>query len=150
MVYGKVRHDCTFPSSQFYATCLPSAQWASATVVIYVPATALPKVAILIHYLRIYPEKNFRIVVYTVLSVTVGYMIAICLVLIFRCHPLAKNWNPTLPGHCILLLPYVWNGILNVMTDLMVILVPVPRLVAWKVTLRRKLVISVMLATGSL
>ena len=60
-----------------------------------------------------------------------------------------QKWNPTLPGHCILLLPYIWNGILNVMTDFMVLLMPVPRLVAWKVPLRRKLVIGVILATGS-
>lgn len=125
-------------------------QWASAPEILYVPATALPKIAILISYLRIFPDKGFRVAVYTIMFITLGYMVAICLVLFFHCNPVAKNWNPLLPGHCILLAPYFWNGVLNIITDLMVLLVPVPVLVRWKVPTRRKLIAGGVFATGTL
>lgn len=125
-------------------------QWDLASEILYIPATALPKVAILISYLRIFTDKSSRLAGYTVLCITFGYMIAFCLVFAFHCQPTAKSWNLALPGHCILLLPYLWNSILNVATDCMVLFLPIPMLLRWKAPTRRKLATGGVFATGTL
>ncbi|CAF9923628.1 hypothetical protein IMSHALPRED_005975 [Imshaugia aleurites] len=120
-------------------------KWESALEFLYVLATALPKVAILISYLRIFSVRNFHVAVYSILSMILGYTIAICSVIFFPCEPAAESSSL----HCILLLPYFWNGILNVVTDFMVLLVPIPMLVIWKVPMRRKLMTGGVFATGT-
>lgn len=120
-------------------------------MVIYVPAVALAKVSILIFYLRINPARSFRYQVFFVLFVTIGYMIAICLSLIFECHPIAKFWDPSVEGKCLHVQDlYLANGILNVVTDFLVLLVPIPMLVALHVSTRQKVVLGCVFATGSL
>lgn len=126
-------------------------QWAPASELLYVPASALPKVAILIAYLRTFPDnKNFHVAVYTVLFITLGYIISICLAIFFRCQPIAKAWDLALPGHCILTTPYFWNGVLNVITDVMVLAIPIPTLLCSKIPTRRKFIIGGVFATGTL
>lgn len=126
-------------------------KWGAASVVIYVPAVALAKVSILIFYLRINPASSFRYQVFFVLFVTVGYMIAICLALIFECHPIPKFWDPFVEGKCVHVQDlYLANGILNVVTDFLVLLVPVPMLWALHVSSRQKFVLGGIFATGSL
>ena len=78
-------------------------------------------------------------------------MIAICLALIFECHPIPKFWDPFVEGKCVHVQDlYLANGILNVVTDFLVLLVPVPMLWALHVSSRQKFVLGGIFATGSL
>ena len=126
-------------------------QWGAAANIVYCPAVALAKVAILIFYLRLNPQKTFRYSVFAVLFITVGYMIALCFALFFQCRPVAKVWNPLLEGHCVNAKDlYLWNTILNVITDFLVILVPIPMLRTLQVGTRQKWVIGLLFGIGSL
>ncbi|CAL8576420.1 hypothetical protein XPA_002305 [Xanthoria parietina] len=126
-------------------------RWGAAANIVYCPAVALAKVAILIFYLRLNPQKTFRYSVFAVLFITVGYMIALCFALFFQCRPVAKVWNPLLEGHCVNAKDlYLWNTILNVITDFLVILVPIPMLRTLQVGTRQKWVIGLLFGIGSL
>lgn len=117
---------------------------------LYVPATVFPKVAILMSYLRVFPNKDVRVRVYIVFLTTIVYMVTTYLVLFLQCHPIAKSWDMSIPGHCLLIPPLVANGIFNVTIDIMVLLVPVPFMIEWKVTTRVKLLTGGVYAIGSL
>ena len=118
---------------------------------IYPPAVGLAKSAILIFYLRINPDRIFRLQVFFVLFVVLGYMVAIIIAEIFECQPVAKYWNPLLAGRCINIESlFLANAYLNVLTDLMVLIVPIPMLISLHTSLRQKLLIWGLVATGSL
>ena len=125
-------------------------QWGAASIVIYVPAVSLTKVSILIFYLRINPTSKYRYQVFFVLFFTIGSMIALCFALIFECHPIAKFWNPLVEGECVDVPGlYLANGILNVVADFLVLLVPIPMLVTLHVSTRHKVILAGVFATGS-
>ena len=78
-------------------------------------------------------------------------MIAICLAFFFQCKPIAKLWNPFLEGTC---LPseelYLWNSILNVITDILVLLIPMPMMRALDIGIKQKWTLGGLFAVGSL
>ncbi|KAL6722052.1 hypothetical protein ACLMJK_001157 [Lecanora helva] len=128
-------------------------KWGAPNVVIYIPAAGLAKVAILLFYLRINPDRNFRFAVFGVLFVTISYMVAMVLALIFQCDPISGFWDVQvhLTAKCVSTAKlYLANSILNVLTDFMVLLLPIPMLVALQVGLKQKVLIWSAFAAGSL
>lgn len=130
---------------------IPYSKWGAASVVVYVPAVGLAKVAILLFYLRLNPERGFRTAVYISLVLTTSYVIALSLAILLACQPVAKFWNPFLEGHCLDARKlYLANAILNVIFDFVVLLVPVPMLRKLQVSTRQKLVIGALFSLGSI
>ena len=117
---------------------------------LYIPATALPKVAILLSYLRVFPKKAIRIKVYAVLFLTIGYVIAAFLALWLQCHPIDKSWNVNIPGQCFAVPQLLAIGTLNIAIDIMVLLTPIPTLIQWEADLRTKILMGGVVATGSM
>ena len=77
-------------------------------------------------------------------------MIALCFALIFECHPIAKFWDPLIEGKCVDVPGlYLANGILNVVADFLVLLVPIPMLVTLHVSTRHKVILAAVFAMGS-
>lgn len=147
--YSKV----TFPPAASQTSSLLTIhihQWGAASVVVYVPAVGLAKVAILLFYLRLNPDRGFRTAVYISLILTISYVIALSLAILFACQPVARFWNPFLEGHCLDARKlYLANAILNVIFDFVVLLVPVPMLRKLQVSTRQKLVIGALFSLGS-
>ena len=139
---------CTISATQV----LIYTQWGDANVIIYIPAAGLAKVAILLFYLRINPDRTFRFVVFFVIFVTVGYMISLSLTLLFRCRPVDAAWDILITDKQCLNQSklFLANAILNVITDFMVLAVPIPMLIALHVGWRQKLLIWSAFAAGSL
>ncbi|KAF6230668.1 hypothetical protein HO173_011019 [Letharia columbiana] len=127
-----------------------SSKWAAASIFLYVPATALPKLAILVSYLRILPNKNIRISVYAVFFITIGYMVASCLAFLLQCHPVARIWDMVIPGECHVISNFLVNGVFNFAIDIMVLLLPVPVLMEWRVSSRMRALMGSVFAIGSL
>ena len=117
---------------------------------LYTPATALPKVSILMSYLRVFPKKNIRIKVYAVLLLTAGYVIAALLALWLECHPIEKSWDLKSPGQCFLLPQLLAIGSCNIAIEILVLLTPMPTLIQWEVGLRMKILIGGLVATSSM
>ncbi|KAL8715743.1 MAG: hypothetical protein Q9220_000410 [cf. Caloplaca sp. 1 TL-2023] len=126
-------------------------EWAAAAPIVYCPSVALAKAAILLFYLRLSPVKSFRYSVYATLFVVIGYMVAVDLATFFQCRPIRKLWTPAVEGTCIHVYDlYLANSILNVITDFMVLLVPLPMLRSLQVGKKQKWIIAGLFAVGSL
>lgn len=70
----------------------------------------------------------------------------------FMCEPFEFNWNPTLPGgHCgNQVLSYQVTGALNLVTDLVVLVLPMQYLYGLNLALYKKIVLMVSFAVGIL
>ena len=65
-------------------------QWAATSVEVYPLAVSLSKVSICVFYLRINPDSFFRMLVYFVLFVIIGFTTAVVLAQLFSCDLISK------------------------------------------------------------
>jgi hypothetical protein len=70
---------------------------------------------------------------------------------IFTCTPVAKFWDPTVPGHCFNFTA-LWfsNAAVNIITDLTLIILPIPVIASMRLPRKQKVGIWLILAVGSL
>lgn len=70
---------------------------------------------------------------------------------IFNCDPIAKIWNPRLPGHCLTVGPLSFlTGALNVITDIYILVLPIPFLWSLNMQYSRKIRIYAIFGIGIL
>ena len=98
---------------------------------------------------RIIPIGNFRIQWWVTLAITVGYSICAS---IFSCTPIAKSWDLTITaGHCINTGAfYITNGVLNGVTDLPILALPIPIVCGLTLSRESEIGISALFVVGSL
>jgi hypothetical protein len=123
-----------------------------ASSVIYVPTLGFAKFSLLLLYRRLAPQKWFHITIYSVMVVVVGYSIAILFALIFACSPIQKNWDAEITsGSCVnRTVIYVMTAVVNIGTDTMILLLPVPVVLKLKMPLIQKVGVICMFGVGSL
>lgn len=107
------------------------------------------KLSILAFYARIFPQKWFQ---WTVWGNAVFMALWGCAGVcgnIFQCIPIQFLWDPTLDGHCIQYGIFATVlGALTVVTDLIILVIPMP--LVWKlhITKRKKWRLSTVFAFG--
>ncbi|KAJ5970362.1 uncharacterized protein N7479_000280 [Penicillium vulpinum] len=112
------------------------------TRLLYVIGIMFVKLSLLWFYLRLDQHGYMKWAVYALTFVVLGLSIASALVLAFSCFPPAKFWDltGTVPGNCMSATSqqtfYEANGVLNIVTDILVYLTPIPML--WKVQIPLK------------
>jgi hypothetical protein len=106
-----------------------------ATRLLYVLSLLFVKISLLIFYLRLDHRRPLKYTVYGILFIVIGVSIASFFILAFSCYPPAKFWDVTgtaVDGKC--MDPgnqqnfYEANGILNIITDVLIYVVPIPML----------------------
>ncbi|KAL4789170.1 hypothetical protein BDV19DRAFT_383334 [Aspergillus venezuelensis] len=103
--------------------------------VVYVPSLALAKASLIILYYRIVSaQRRYRYALYIIAAVVVGYSIAITFALIFACRPISKAWNSAV--------------MTNTVTDVALIVVPVPVVVILNMPTIQKIVLLFMFVIG--
>jgi hypothetical protein len=115
-------------------------------------STLFAKASILFFYLR-FAAANlpFRITVYVVLFVVVGYSLAAGFSFLYLCAPVRKMWEPTVPGQCIdFYPPYLAAAILNSITDVILLLLPIWLLWPLRVGIKQKIAVGLVLMPGGL
>jgi hypothetical protein len=122
-----------------------------ATSVLYVPALGLAKMSLLLIFRRISIMPKHRLTIHVVMMVLVGYSIALILVLIFQCNPIARAWDVTIvTGSCVKRpAVYVVTASVNIVTDFAISLLPVPIVIGLKLPLPQKIGLGCMFAMGS-
>ncbi|OCL08806.1 hypothetical protein AOQ84DRAFT_317837, partial [Glonium stellatum] len=119
---------------------------------LYLASLALTKISILFFYLRIFPERNFRRVVYGVMACCVGYIVAFVLISVFQCRPIPfswKRWDGEHKGTCNNINAQSWAAsAINIFLDLFVIFLPMPQLAKLALSFRRKIQIMLMFGVG--
>ncbi|KAJ5493059.1 hypothetical protein N7539_001805 [Penicillium diatomitis] len=109
----------------------------------------LTKMSILLLYLRIFIQRWFRIVCFTLLIIISCYMIAALFASIFQCTPVARAWDKSIAGHCInITTNWYANAGFSIATDLMILALPMYPIYHSKMAVRRKIALMMVFAFG--
>ena len=118
---------------------------------VYVFAMAAVKFSILLFYHRLFPFKWFKIELWIIGAVVAAWTIAMEFALAFQCSPVRVAWTPGLDGHCVdLSRLYIGNAIPNIVTDIVIVLVPLPIILKLHVTRAQRLGLYAAFMLGGL
>lgn len=128
-------------------------QWTNRTEIVYVPTMLITKVSILLMYLRLFmPNRQTKICHFTrfIIWTNVLFYLSVLIVSINGCIPRRKIWQIWVPGKCVdeeaILLV---TAVINTLSDLIILLLPIGCIWHLQLSPRRKLAISAVFATGS-
>ncbi|RDL33267.1 uncharacterized protein BP5553_08706 [Venustampulla echinocandica] len=114
-----------------------------AAIFFYYVVMMLVKMSLLTLYLRLSPNKRFRLWVWAIMAFVIASSIGAIFTNLFACKPLALVWNKSLPGSCIDPPTFLLvTGCINVLTDFLMILLPI--ILLWTIQMRRKQKIAVI------
>lgn len=108
------------------------------------------KISILQFYLQLFVTKQFRIAAYTIMFVVCLWCVEQVLATLLICKPISYNWNfRTQKGSCGNEVANVIAGAaVNVFTDLVILLLPMPIIWRLKIPTRSKLSLSFIFGLG--
>lgn len=118
----------------------------------YVGARSCTRVSILSFYLRIFTVKEARRKIIYTLIAEVALSVAYILTIMFQCTPVSyywTKWDMEHHGQCIntyLFMVIGWS--ILIAADLWVMWLPLPMIARLQLSMRKKLLASVMFATG--
>ncbi|KAJ6083451.1 hypothetical protein N7467_007586 [Penicillium canescens] len=150
--YGTGKHLSGI-AEEDYAPMLKSI-WS--TRLLYVIGIMFIKLSLLWFYLRLDRHGYMKWAVYALSFVVLGLSISSALILIFSCFPPSKFWDitGTVSGHCMSASSqqtfYEANGVLNIVTDILIYLTPIPMLWKVQIPLRKKIALTGVFGLGSL
>jgi len=121
---------------------------------VYYAAVSSVKLSYLLFYLRFFTLKEHRIWVWICMGLVVAYWLGSMLATFLLCTPLEANWNPLLakkycPDHKHST-AFVATGIFNMITDLIIILLPIPFIRKLQMTRGAKIGLVAIFAIGLL
>lgn len=93
---------------------------------LWVISLAFTKLSILCLYLQIFPARWMRLSSYGSMGIVIGWALGTILAALLVCRPFAFNWDTSIPGGTCadVQASATANGVLNLITDLIVILLP--------------------------
>ncbi|KAI9835242.1 MAG: hypothetical protein M1838_005354 [Thelocarpon superellum] len=118
--------------------------------ILYTLASPTVKISIVLFFYRIFPTVRFRRTCLVVIGCYLAWFIAIIVLDIFQCKPIAYQWDKSLHGECVSPRTFfVGNGVTNVVLDFMILLLPMPMI--WKLHQSRanKVALTATFALGS-
>lgn len=112
----------------------------------------LTKASILLLYLRIFPNKKYRVACYVLLALVSAFGFALAFSSIFQCTPIPRAWNKAAyPGTCIdLTKSWYANAGFSIGTDILILMLPMPVIYTLRMPMKQKIGISLLLALGAL
>lgn len=123
-----------------------------ALLFLYSLAVAFPKLSILALYLRIFTEKPYRIATWVLGAIISGTAFAVSLTTIFQCSPVQYAWDKSIPGGTCLdqALFYVYCSLPNVITDVAILLLPIPMIIKLHTNQSQKIGLSLVFLLGTM
>ncbi|GIJ90036.1 hypothetical protein Asppvi_008985 [Aspergillus pseudoviridinutans] len=108
------------------------------------------KVSLLASYLRIGGfVKAYRIVIIAVIVACVCNQLAFTFILCFACHPIARQWDMSIPGSCIdTVASYYALAGTSLAFDCIIIALPLPVLITLRLQSRQKAALVAVFALG--
>lgn len=117
----------------------------------YKIVVALNKVSLVLLYMRIFISRSFKISAHIVLAVVISYGIAGVAATIFQCIPIAGSWDKSVDATCINSdMFWVANAILNILTDVMVLALPIPSIFGLQLKRRERFMLCLIFLLGGL
>jgi hypothetical protein len=117
----------------------------------YNPVTLFIKTSILSFYLRFSIDRAFRLAVYVVMVVTVGYTMPNVILVLYMCSPMHAYWDfaAKATAHCVNLdAAFHTANTLNMLTDLTMHLLPIWMLRPMQVPFFQKIGVALILMAG--
>ena len=111
------------------------------------------KISFLLLYRNIFPGKSFRIITNILAAIIIAWAIAIFWVSIFSCNPVHAFWTFSLlpTADCIDTVKfYIGIWVPNIVTDLIILVLPQSRIWKLQVGLKSKIALALMFLLGSL
>ncbi|KAI1483326.1 hypothetical protein F4774DRAFT_426506 [Daldinia eschscholtzii] len=117
---------------------------------IYMTDVTLPKVCILILYLRIV-DGRVKLMTRIVMGIVlVNYLVSF-ITISALCQPFAYNWDKTINGHCVnLMAAFRYASLANIITDIAILAIPFPMLYNLQTSKVRKAGLLVTFLAGGL
>lgn len=107
--------------------------------------------AVLVLYLRLSPDVNFRRVVYGVICVVIAYTLAYELIIIFQCRPVAAAWDITIKGTCLKpMMPMMILSSFNILMDLITLGLPIKLFFELQMSRKQQISLVVIFGAGAL
>ncbi|KAF2017908.1 integral membrane protein [Aaosphaeria arxii CBS 175.79] len=118
---------------------------------LYLPAVALPKISILLLYLRLFTNRSLRIACHVLIWVLVANWVAYLVASSFQCVPFEYQWNKKIPGKCFNQ-PAFYKTVSapNILTDVLMLLLPLKTVFDLKVSRPRKLGVLFIFLSGGM
>lgn len=122
-----------------------------ATIPFYNAAVLTAKATILMQYHRVFPTRRMRHISWTMIVLLAIYGTWCVLSAFLNCIPVAKFWDPRIEGYC-LSQKGLWfsNAGMHIATDLAILVIPVPALMALELPRRQKGALIAIFALGGL
>ncbi|AEO63928.1 uncharacterized protein THITE_123400 [Thermothielavioides terrestris NRRL 8126] len=119
-------------------------------VMLYNPELGLVKSSVLFFLLRLGGHQRFlRRLIHALNWSNIALLIAVLFASIFTCVPINKYWTPSLPGHCNNeSLQYLITSGLTVLTDVLVLAIPVKIVVGLQIAKKLKVILICLLCSG--
>ncbi|CAG8876608.1 unnamed protein product [Penicillium nalgiovense] len=119
---------------------------------LYLSILPLTKISICFFYLRIFPDKRFRVATYVAIALNVGYWIAFVLISVFQCQPLPGAWHRWYEEEnykCNHINAQGWAAaVLNMVLDIIVMVLPLRQLYGLNLSVKRKSYVIFMFSLG--
>jgi hypothetical protein len=123
--------------------------WVVAAVM-YSVTMCFSKLSILLLYRRLFPISNFVKRWWVVTAFTVAYSIGGAFASLFQCSPLTSAWSLTVKAdYCINTEKfYTANAALNVASDIMILILPIPIVWGLNTDVRKKVILTGLFSMG--
>ncbi|KAG9232644.1 hypothetical protein BJ875DRAFT_514113 [Amylocarpus encephaloides] len=120
--------------------------------VVYIHSVTYPKLAMLSLFLRIFIGKWQRVFCYALMVVLVLSCIAGTLTQVFQCIPLHRFWDINDHGHSCFdqLAAWRWGSLSHIVTDLIMIALPIPTILKLGLSWKDKIGVSLTLLMGGI
>lgn len=124
--------------------------WVS--VPLYNLTLQLTKISMIILYLRLFPTKVYRRVLITILVVFVGVTLYMVIGTFLVCVPVHEFWStqPDHPGCNSRTAVWLANAGLQITSDFIIVILPMPLLVKLRIPLRQRICLMLIFALGLL
>ncbi|GAT27521.1 PTH11-like integral membrane protein [Aspergillus luchuensis] len=122
-----------------------------AAIPFYNASLIFTKFSILFQYLRIFPDRRFRLACWIVFGIVATYGTWAVVSGFLNCVPVAKFWDRNISGYC-LSFEAVWffNASMNIATDTTLLILPMPLLSQLQLPRMQKLALMGVFAVGGL
>ncbi|KAG0646890.1 L-fucose permease [Hyphodiscus hymeniophilus] len=122
-----------------------------AFTILYNPALMATKTSILIFYLRMArnTQKLLRIASYVTMAIVNIAGVVLTFLNAFQCSPVRAAYIPNIPGKCLSIVTlYLCSAPVNIITDLVILVLPIPVLTGMRLPQRQKTVLVLTFGLG--
>jgi hypothetical protein len=124
------------------------------TELLYLTSCGLTKISVLLFYLRIFPDRGLRRLIWGTIVLCILYIVIFVIVTALQCIPVHiawEKWDGEHRGQCMSLNALGWTSAsINILLDLIVMVLPVKELKNLRISRRRKFGVMLMFAGGFL